>query len=208
MLQYSTIKPESLELLKQLMQIPELNNFSLVGGTALALRYGHRISVDLDLFSNTAFENDVLIDVLSKKFPGFLHRSAVNPIGVFGFIDDVKVDFVKHSIHPPISEIELIDGIRFFGNDDIAAMKINAILKRAVKKDFWDIAELLKHYPLKHFIDCYSKKYPNQMLLISIPQAITYFADAEESEEPVSLNGQTWEDVKKFISQKVSDYLK
>lgn len=45
------------------------------------------------------------------------------------------------------------------------------------------------------------------MLLISIPQAITYFADAEESEDPVSLNGQTWEDVKKFIQNSVKDYL-
>jgi len=45
-------------------------------------------------------------------------------------------------------------------------------------------------------------------LLIFIPHAITYFTDADESEEPVSLHGQTWDSVKKFISQKVSDYLK
>jgi len=38
------------------MEIPELKGFSLVGGTALSLLYGHRISIDLDLFSNAGFE--------------------------------------------------------------------------------------------------------------------------------------------------------
>ncbi len=46
------------------------------------------------------------------------------------------------------------------------------------------------------------------MLLISIPAALTYFEDAEESEDPVSLKGQSWEGVKKVIQQKVSEYLR
>ena len=50
MLQRSAIEPTTLELLEQLMNVPELQNFSLVGGTALALKYGHRTSIDLDLF--------------------------------------------------------------------------------------------------------------------------------------------------------------
>jgi len=45
-------------------------------------------------------------------------------------------------------------------------------------------------------------------MLISIPHALTYFADAEESEEPVSLKGQTWEEVKRFIQQHINEYLK
>ena len=51
------------------------------------------------------------------------------------------------------------------------------------------------------------QKYPSQQLLISIPQAITYFDDAEESEEPVSLKNQTWNSVKKSIQKSVSEYL-
>ena len=100
------------------------------------------------------------------------------------------------------------DGIRLLSKPDIIAMKIAAILRRAVKKDFWDIAELLQHYSVEEFIRFYTKKYPNQQLLISIPHALIYFIDAEESEEPVSLKGQTWNSVKKLIQQKVNDYLK
>jgi hypothetical protein len=45
------------------------------------------------------------------------------------------------------------------------------------------------------------------MLAISIPHAITYFADADETEEPVSLKNQTWTGVKRDIQQIVREYL-
>jgi hypothetical protein len=208
MLQYRTVEPRTLDLLKDLMTLPELKDFYLVGGTALALYYGHRLSIDLDLFSNTDFSNETLIVTLEKKYQGFTYNNAHNPIGIFGFIDDVKVDFVKHYRFPlidiPIEE----NGIRLYGIQDIIAMKIAAILKRGVKKDFWDIAEILSQYSIEDLIRCYNTKYPNQQLLISIPQALTYFADAEDSEDPVSLKAQTWKSVKKVIQQKVNDYLK
>ena len=95
-----------------------------------------------------------------------------------------------------------------FGDRDIIAMKIFAILQRAQKKDFWDLAELFQHYSFKQCIEAYTEKYPANQMLISIPYAIAYFADAEASEDPISLKGQTWESVKKIIQQKVNDYLK
>ena len=94
-----------------------------------------------------------------------------------------------------------------FSTADIMAMKIQAILGRGKKKDFWDIAELLKYYSVQEFIDFHREKYSTQNLLITVPQAMTYFADAEESEDPISLKGQTWESVKQLIREKVSDYL-
>ena len=208
MFQTSAIEPRTLALLKEISDLPELKDFYLVGGTALALRYGHRLSVDLDFFSVKDFENEPLIKVLEGNFPTFTYRNANNPIGVFGFIDDVKVDFVKHHFLKMIDISENIGGIRIYGDRDLMAMKVFAILKRAVKKDFWDVAELLRRYKIQDFVESYKRKYPNNQMLISIPQALTYFADAEESEEPVSLKGQTWEGVKHFIQQKVNDYLK
>lgn len=68
------------------------------------------------------------------------------------------------------------------------------------------MAELLKHYSIVECIEMHSKKYPSQQILISIPNALTYFVDADESEEPISLKKQTWPSVKKFIQKKVSDY--
>jgi len=208
MLQIKAVEPGTFSLLKELMNIEELREFSLVGGTALALKYGHRKSEDLDLFNYKPFENNFIIEILEKKFGNdFSLQLNKEKFGVFGFIQAIKVDFVKHP-HNLIGEIEVVDGIRMYSNEDIAAMKINAILGRGKKKDFWDVYELLHHYSVDQLSHFYHQKFPSQMLLISIPYAFTYFSEAEETNAPVSLKGQTWEKVKKFIQKKVSDYLR
>ena len=208
MLQTQAIEPGTLDILTILMKVPELSAFQLVGGTALSLQYGHRLSVDLDLFSLKEFETQFIVTSLEKYFPNFTYRNITNPIGLFGYIGNIKVDFIKYHHYPTIETLKEIQGIRFMSTPDIIAMKVNAVLKRGTKKDLWDIAELLKYYSIKDFIDFYQQKFHSQQLLISIPQALTYFDDAEETEAPVSLKGQTWESVKKFIQQKVRDYLR
>ncbi len=207
MLQYSTVEPGTLEILKKLMALPAIDNFYLAGGTALALYYGHRLSVDIDLFSTTDFNTDTILPALENEFPDFTY-SKPGPVGLFGFIGDIKTDFVRHNNFSLIGLPVIENGIRLISTDDIIAMKVAAILRRAVKKDFWDIAELLDHYTMDELVNCYNKKYPNHQLLISIPQALTYYVDAEDSEDPISLKGQTWESVKKRINNKVNSYLK
>jgi len=208
MLHTETVEPGAFSVLNQLTKIPELKDFSLVGGTALSLLYGHRKSVDLDLFSNKPFENTIVTKALEKKFKtSFVNRSTNPNFGIFGFVNDVKVDIIRHP-HPLIRPELNIDGIRMFSAEDMIAMKVQAILGRGKKKDFWDIAELLKHFTIEDFIQFHKEKYSSQNLLITVPQAMTYFADAEESEDPVSLKKQTWETVKEFINAKVREYLK
>lgn len=204
MLQYSTIESRTLDLLRNLMQLDELNDFYLVGGTV----YGHRQSIDLDLFSTKEFANESILPVLGKEFTDFQYSNPNNPVGLFTFISGVKVDFVKYHYFRLIDRPTIEDNIRLLGVRDLMAMKIAAILKRGVKKDFWDLAQLLRYYTVEDLVNAYNAKYPNQQVLISIPMALTYFADAEESEDPVSLKGQTWKEVKKTIQQAVDKYLK
>ncbi|MBI3218981.1 MAG: nucleotidyl transferase AbiEii/AbiGii toxin family protein [Bacteroidetes bacterium] len=188
--------------------MPELEGFSLVGGTALALLYGHRKSVDLDLFSTQSFENSKIVGAFQKKFKSSFDNRTSNPgFGIFCFVDDVKIDLVRHPF-PLIRPEENRQGLRMFSTEDIIAMKIQAVLGRGKKKDFWDIAELLNHFTVADFIQYHKEKYTTQNLMITVPQAISYFADAEESEDPISLKKQTWESVQKLISKKVSQYLK
>jgi predicted nucleotidyltransferase component of viral defense system len=190
------------------MEIPALKDFSLVGGTALSLLYGHRMSVDLDLFSNKPFENANIIKALEKKFHSSFDNKSTNPrFGIFCFIDEVKIDIIRHP-HPLIRPAITMEDIRMFSTEDIIAMKVQAILGRGKKKDFWDIAELLQHFSIADFIQFHKEKYTTQNLLITVPQAITFFADADESEAPISLKKQTWDSVKKSIGNKVSAYLK
>jgi len=208
MLHTKTVEPRTLSLLKKLMELPSLQSFSLVGGTALSLRYGHRSSVDLDLFFHEKFDHAGIEEELIREFGSdFNYESGHKKFGIFCNINQIKVDIVYFP-HQPIAAIETVNNIRMYSSADIAAIKIQAIFGRAKKKDFWDLYELLQHYSLQQLIDWHKQKYPSQMLAISIPNAITYFVEADESETPVSFKKQTWEGVKKGISRAVSNYLR
>jgi predicted nucleotidyltransferase component of viral defense system len=190
------------------MALPSLQPFSLVGGTALALKFGHRSSDDLDLFFHEKFDHSRIEKELILEFGNdFDYESGHKKFGIFCYIQKIKVDIVYFP-HLPIAAFETINKIRMYSIADIAAMKIQAILGRAKKKDCWDLYELLQHYSLQQIIDWHKQKYPSQMLAISIPNAITYFTEADESETPVSFKKQTWEGVKKGIQRAVSDYLR
>jgi predicted nucleotidyltransferase component of viral defense system len=208
MLHLETVEPRTFSLLKTLQAINELKDFFLVGGTALALKHGHRISEDIDLFGHVAFDKEAIIKQLETSF-GKDFEYAGNPAkwAVFCYIQNIKVDIILYN-HPLIANPDIIDDIRMYSDKDIAAMKVNAILGRGKKKDFWDIYELLKVFTLTQIIDFYFAKFSRQQLLISIPEALCYFIDAEESEDPVSLKRQRWEEIKKFIQKEVNKFLK
>ena len=208
MLHFETVEPGTFAVLESLMRLKALQPFSLVRGTALSLRYGHRTSIDLDLFYHEKLDHEKIVTALKKEFgKGYSVESKSVRWGIFCYLNNVKVDIIHHP-HPLISDLEITNNIRMYGDPDIIAMKLNAILGRGRKKDFWDLSELLQHFSLKDMIHFYEKKFPEQNLLITIPQAITFFDDAEESEDPISLKGQTWQSVKKSIQKKVSDFLR
>lgn len=208
MLHVEALPSGTLPVLKELVQVPSLVDHALVGGTALALRYGHRISVDIDLFSTNAMDSTVVLDDLQRLFGErfSFRRDQQAKWAVFGFIDGVKVDIVRFP-HSLIADVQVLDGIKIYADADIAPMKIEAILHRAKKKDFFDLDLLIRAHGLPAILDWHRLKYPDNSTAISIPYAITYFKDAEDSEEPISLHDQTWEEVKSSIQKAVRDYL-
>jgi predicted nucleotidyltransferase component of viral defense system len=205
MLHFETVKPHTLALLKELMAIKVLKQFNLVGGTALSLQLGHRISVDLDFFSHDSFENEYVIQNLTSHFKTRfqLISRLQNKLGVFCFIDEVKIDICRHD-GEFIGKIYEEEGIRMWELKEIAAAKVNAISRRATKKDFWDINELLNVFNIEEIAKFYQQKY-NPMLAIGVAKMVTYFDDAEESETPNCLKHKTWEVVKKEIFKKINN---
>lgn len=208
MLQKQTVDPGTFSVLKTLMELPLLDQFCLVGGTALSLKYGHRKSIDLDLFCNNPFDQQAIIDSLQETFGNkFVYRGNSSKWGIFCFIDNIKVDIVYYP-HPLIRRFETIEGIRLYHDYDLMAMKVQALLGRGVRKDFWDIAELLQNYSIDDLISCHKEKYPNQMLGISIPQALVYFADADESENPIAIKIKSWDEIRSVLKERVRNFLK
>jgi predicted nucleotidyltransferase component of viral defense system len=105
-------------------------------------------------------------------------------------------------ISPPI----LAESLILAGDKDIAAMKISAITGRGSKKDFYDLHELLKRYTLKNIMEWYSLKYIDGSQYLAL-KSLIYFEDAEEQEDPISLNDATWEQVKSSILREHAEYL-
>lgn len=207
MLQKQTVEPSTFSLLSQLMNLEVLSTYNLVGGTGLSLKLGHRISIDIDLFSKEKIENEVIINCLSETFQNKFVLISSNKVGIFCKINNIKVDLIHYNFDL-INPIEEFENVRIVSSEDIAAMKIQAILGRGVKKDFYDLFELLNQFSLNEIIQFHKSKYPLQTLNITIPQAITYFEDADESEDPISLRNETWDEVKKGLRKVVNEYLK
>ncbi len=204
MLHFETISHDTLELLRKIQSIDILKDTRLVGGTALALQIGHRVSIDLDLFGRA----DAELEELTEEFSSF--ASSVSPISAskmmrFLIVDGIKIDIVNYN-YPWIDEPVIEDGIRLAGIRDIAAMKLSAITNRGTKKDFIDYYFLLQSYSLDELISFYRQKYSDAQLFTSI-KSLTYFEDAETDPMPKMLVPIRWEDVKANIIAAVKQYL-
>lgn len=158
-LHIETISIEMLELLKKLMTIEELNPFRLVGGTALSLQFGHRKSVDIDLFAGGRTETGGLLSVLGEHFNNSFELISQNRNGFVGQINQIKVDIVDWKV--PFTQEPLVeDGIRMATAPDIFASKCDALLDRKAEKDFVDISMIAAHYDLAQLFITLKTRYP------------------------------------------------
>lgn len=203
MLHYETISPTTLELLKSIQSIPNLHDTRLVGGTALALQLGHRKSIDLDMFGSINSPVSEIRQKLSKEHIMQILKESDN-INIY-LVDGVKVDFVNYAydwLKPIIEE----EGLRLASIEDIAAMKIAAIIGRGTKKDFVDLYFLLRIYSMKEILDFYSTKYPDGSLFIAI-KSLSYFDDAESDPMPEMLEAISWPYIKETIVNTLRSFL-
>lgn len=204
MLHYETIEPRLLELLIKLQASEEFSQLRLVGGTSLALQYGHRKSVDIDLFGLL----EIGMEDIAKRIAGFgnsiqLKRSET--INIF-IIDGIKVDIVNYPF-PWLSSVLEEDGLMLARPEDIAAMKISAITGRGTRKDFIDLFELLKYFSMNEILSFYLKKYQDGSAYLAL-KSMSYFQDAEQNPMPTMFSSTSWEEVKQKIEQEVQGFLK
>jgi Nucleotidyl transferase AbiEii toxin, Type IV TA system len=178
------IAPETFELIQQLQAIPELKEFHLVGGTALALQLGHRNSIDIDLFTLNEFDDADILEIIGKG-------NSINEIfrrknTIICLINNIKTDFIRHNyplLKPPVIEEE----ITFLSKEDIAAMKFHAIIQSGKRlKDFIDVYFLLGHFSMKQMVGFFSAKYTYSNPMIAM-KAINFFDDIDENIDPPKL---------------------
>ena len=189
-LYYDTVSTPLLSILRRLMSAEVLNDFRLVGGTALALQRGHRMSVDIDLFTDLDYANMPVADMrnyLEKEFP--VHKGTesmempANGYHIFlseGQEPPIKVDFfyTEPFIFPAIEE----DGLRIADQREIAAMKLGVIGNQIYRqKDYWDVHDLLEDYSLSEMIQWALQRDPYSFTKEDIIKGLQQVDQVEES---------------------------
>ena len=172
----------------------------LAGGSALALHFGHRISVDFDFFTQEGFDSDRVVREL-KKLGGFeLERVAKDTL--LGRFEEIRLSLFRYQ-YPLLFKPTSFQGIDISDVRDITAMKIAAIMDRGTKKDFIDLYFIVNRgLSLEKCLKYYDKKYKALANNIySIITSLSYFVDAEESEMPKMLTNVDWGRIKTFFEK-------
>lgn len=203
MLHYQTVEPTTLGLLKSIQQLQVFAAHRLVGGTSLALQFGHRLSVDLDFFSEALIDHEEIL--INLKLLGKVDVVSKSKYINCFYLNDIKVDFVSLP-YKWIDEPVLEDSIRLASIKDIAAMKLSAITNRGSKKDFIDLALLIDQLGLRQMMNLYHEKYPDGMEMMVL-RSLVYFDDADIQSDPVMLVPYDWKRVKKSILDESKLYL-
>lgn len=203
MLHYQTVEPATLDLLTRIQQLPVFSSHRLVGGTSLALQFGHRLSIDLDFFSEALIDHEEIL--INLKLLGKVDVVSKSKYINCFYLNDIKVDFVSLP-YKWIDEPVLEDSIRLASIKDIAAMKLSAITNRGSKKDFIDLALLIDQLGLRQMMNLYHEKYPDGMEMMVL-RSLVYFDDADIQSDPVMLVPYDWKRVKKSILDESKLYL-
>jgi predicted nucleotidyltransferase component of viral defense system len=200
---YNTVSPLLLEVLNTIMDSEIFNNFRLVGGTALSLYYGHRLSVDIDVFSDAEYGtiDFALIDDFLNQTYTYVDSNDNKIIGAGKsyYVGKSRSNCIKLDVFYTdnfIHKANIIDGIRLASVEEIIAMKIDIISRGGRKKDFWDIDELRNDYTVNEMLRLHKRRHPFQHNRELIKSNLTHFNEANIDFDPVCLKGKHWELIK------------
>ena len=209
MLRKESIDTKVLGLLFSLQEKEYLKDFFLVGGTGLALMIGHRLSIDIDLFTTKDFDAENLLEKLESDFDfsmDFIDKNTIK-----GYADGVKVDFLAHK-YPLINKILEFENLRIASIDDISAMKVNSVANDGTRvKDFIDLFFLVSEheYSVEKLLKNYEAKYIQRNAMHAL-KSLNYFEEVNIADWPELLEKEeiSWKAVKNRIDKACKEYIR
>lgn len=196
---------QALRLLRKLAPVVRRYEAVLAGGTGLALRLGHRISVDFDFFTH-------------KKVPAQRLLSEIEKLGLdpevgLGRDDTFICTFPESKFslfrYPYVFlGTDIFEGIRVASVLDIASMKVAAITQRGAKRDFIDLYYILQDIPFRRVAETIHARYGTALASVTIGKAFVFFDDAESSPDPLYIGaGVKWEAVRRFFEKHARQFV-
>ncbi len=194
------IKSEQQKIFKELYRFKD---FYLVGGTALALQLGHRVSVDFDLFTDKNLPTGLLkqaerIFKWQKVFVVFKHPEQLSVV-----VNGVKIDFVKEQ--PLLLKPVIFQKVEIAQINEIMAMKARTLGFRGKFKDYIDLYFVLKNKitDLNTIGDLAKKKYETEFNFRLFLEQLSYLKDVQEVEIEFLQERITKAEVQKFFEQEI-----
>ena len=182
-----------------------LDGWILVGGTALALQLGHRISLDLDFFRHDAFDVPTLRTSLAKL--GRLAVPSLDARTLHARLDGVLLSFLRSEV-PFLYEPVPYRGLRLADVRDIASMKVIAVAGRGSKKDFVDLhAYFESGATFGDLMAIVQQRYEGiDFNPIHLLRSLVYFDDAEAEPMPRMLTKVEWPRIRCRLETEVRNW--
>lgn len=173
------LKSKQKEIFKKLSAF---SDFYLVGGTALALQIGHRISVDFDFFRKKDLDKNFIAKIYKVFKNDRLRFSLRHSEQINLEVNSVKFNFVKYP-YCSLWKLKIIQGVNMASTKDIALMKAFTLGKRATLKDYADLYFILKQkiITLEQIIRGCQKKYKQEFNDRLFLEELTYLSDVSQA---------------------------
>ena len=204
MLFWNTVSTNLKKVLLLLMDAPDLSSFRLVGGTALSLHLGHRMSIDIDLFTDAPY-GSIDFGLIEKTLKETFSYTEGDFGGAAGMgksylIGTNKTEAIKldlyYSMDPFFQNAVTVEGIRMATIDEIVAMKVDVIQRRGRKKDFWDLHEALNTYTIDKMIELHKLRFEWTHDPVLIQKNFVNFYTTDTDFDPICLKGKVWQFIK------------
>ena len=198
---WNTIDGNRQKLLKKITERISLNNYYMIGGTALSLQLGLRLSYDFDFCVPEMFNNEVLLEELKEIGKIEIKQNQRGTCDVI--LDRVQVSFFYYPnkmIEQYVTNEE-IPNLKMASIIDIAIMKIVAIGGRGARKDFFDLYNIINQLDIKtlDLAKGLIKKCGNDINYASVIMGLSYFEDAEQEILPETFVEYDWDEIKNFF---------
>ena len=188
--------------------LPFLKNlkdeFYLAGGTALALQIGHRDSIYFDFFSNNEIDTVQLFSKLKtifNKFQILKIQEEKNTLTIL-INNIIKISFFSYGYKLLKNKI-IEPNLCIASMEDIACMKLSAIISRATNKDYIDLYYILKQLDLQAVLKMCEEKF-NDIDTNLILKSLIFFDDV--SIEPINFKNNMdikFKEIKSFLIKEV-----
>lgn len=207
---WNIIDEQRYKLLKNITETISIPNYYMIGGTALSLQLGLRLSYDFDFCVPEQFNNEVLLQELKTLGKIEVKQNQKGTCDII--LNGVQVSFFYYPnmlINDLISTDDM-PKLKMASILDIALMKLVAIGGRGAKKDFFDLYNILNkcNITVEQLAKGLIQKFGKNINYVNMIMGLSYFEDAEQGILPKTFVGYDWEEIKRFFISFQLDFQK